>query len=75
MSQAAEYFISKCFKDGKPCVIMPVFDNTYYEEDKKYKFTREIFNEVIASGKVKVNFLREKHVGLVGLDGGQESES
>lgn len=67
ISEAAKAFIGRCYKDGAAMAIHPIFDSTYEIDGKKHKFTKEVFEEIKRSNKVKVLYEGSKSVNLMGF--------
>jgi hypothetical protein len=66
MSEGAEAFISECYVDGMAVGIGPRFKVSYEINGKEYVFTKDICDEIVASGLVKILQVTDKYASLVG---------
>ncbi|MBU7315962.1 hypothetical protein [Paenibacillus oleatilyticus] len=71
-SEAAQFFMDRCYEGKQIRSIHPYFNVKYEFENKKYIFTRELLDEIIQSGKVKATYVGDKSVNLVGIEGMNE---
>lgn len=71
-SEAAQFFIDRCYEGKEIRSNHPYFNVKYEFENKKYIFTRELLEEILRSGKVKATYIGTKSVNLVGIEGMNE---
>lgn len=62
-----EKFIKHCFKDGQVACIMPKYGETYLIDGLSYTFTKDIRNDMVESGRVKVISENDNMVVFVGI--------
>jgi hypothetical protein len=67
VSEAAQAFIDRCYKDGVAMAIHPIFDSIYEIDGKMHKFTKEVLEEIKRSNKVKVLYEGSKSANLMGF--------
>lgn len=68
-SEVVNAFISRCYHDDKIMIIKPFFNETYIINDKKYKFTEELLNELHTSNRVNIVRKTEKYAIICGIEG------
>ncbi|MEC0209710.1 hypothetical protein P4H70_12290 [Paenibacillus ehimensis] len=71
-SEAAQFFIDRCYEGKQIRSIHPFFNVKYEFENKKYILTRDLLEEILRSGKVKATYIGTKSVNLVGIEGMNE---
>lgn len=67
LSKAAKAFIGRCYKDDVVYAITPIFDQIYEINGEKFKFTKEVFEEIKNTNEVKVLYMCEKSVNIMGV--------
>lgn len=65
LSNAAQYIINRCYKDGKPASTQIIIDNTYVVNGEKIKANEDLVKELEDSGKVVV----KRYLKLVNVFG------
>ncbi|MNJ78779.1 hypothetical protein D3C77_766220 [compost metagenome] len=67
VSKEAQLFIDRCYKDGKPAAVNPLFGVKYNFDGIEVKFTEELLQEIEISDLVKVSNKSDKMVSLNGV--------
>ncbi|MCY9737426.1 hypothetical protein M5X17_27370 [Paenibacillus alvei] len=65
--EIVEYFVSKCFKDGEPMIIQPWYKHKYEVDGHKFKFTEEVLEKMLLTGKVKIVHENKDYVNIIGV--------
>lgn len=67
LSETANILISLCWKNGQPMSIVPYFDVKFEYNDKNYKFTNDVLEEIRSTGLVKIAGENKHSVVLTGI--------
>ena len=74
ISEAAKFFIGRCFNGEVVMAIHPLFDEKYEFNNKTYKFTREVLEEMLKTNRVKASYIGKKSCNIIGIEGMDEKE-
>lgn len=71
LSEAAEFFIGYCYADEKVTHSRPNFNEKYSRAkgEKEYKFTQEVLDEMVSSGRCVAKYQDKHAANLAGITG------
>lgn len=67
VSKEAQHYIDRCYMNGIPVVVTPMFNVKYRFDETEVKFTESILAEIIESELVIVTNQNDKQVTLKGI--------